>query len=142
MRRQGGRTARKSDWTSERVAGGTDDDHGDRHEQSNEASTERTATAPSYLPVRRVDEAGRKARSNWTAAAPGQIPMTGRSRGEARRERHAAKQSDEMMEQSVEAHGGYIKQAGARGETPDGTRGGTTRRIPHEPVISIISSGI
>lgn len=38
MTRRGG--GRKSDWTSERVAGGTDDGHGDRHEQSNEASTE------------------------------------------------------------------------------------------------------
>ena len=29
-----------------------------------------------------------------------------------------------------------------RSEPPDGTRSGTIRRIPHEPVISIISSGI
>lgn len=60
-----------------------------RREQASKA--ERAVTVSLYLPARRVDEAGREARSHWTAAAPEQIPMTGRSRGEARRERHAAK---------------------------------------------------
>ena len=85
---------RRSDWASERVAGGTDDGHGagtGRQEKSNEASTEprrhpmpnrmdemasrwqaselKTDATPSYRPARRVDEAGRRARRHGTARA-------------------------------------------------------------------------
>lgn len=94
MSRQDDRTARKSDWASERLAGGTDDGHGarqapeprrhpmpnrtdemaSRREQASRA--EEAATAPSYLPVRRVDEAGRVARSHEAAATQAPISMT------------------------------------------------------------------
>lgn len=49
---------------------------------------ERTSAAPSYLPARRVDEAGRVARSNGTVAAQAPTSMTWRS-GKRHEPRHA-----------------------------------------------------
>lgn len=95
------------------------------------SKVERTATAPSYRPARRVDEAGRVARRHGTVAAQAPTSMTGRS-GMGHEPRHAG--GGTARSQARAARDGAkrrstaenIKQAGTRGEPPDGTRSGTT----------------
>lgn len=131
------------------------------------SKVERTATAPSYRPARRADEAGRVARRHGTVAAQAPTSMTGRS-GMGHEPRHAGGDGTQPST-SGEGWGEASKHGGEHQASRDERRTARrheerddrsqhrptaqrrqraskqdeqARRIPHEPVIRIVSSGI